>query len=134
MLHCASQYTGSDFAVCGSWYDCNLLQPCVLRCLSSWNRFNGRKVVDWLLTQQLTCAVLMLLHVHQGLGAPALSRIEVLPPFFNMLSEGRLAQPEFAVWLNPNPMQLDAGEITLGGIDRSRYSGSLTFLPVVSDT
>ena len=69
----------------------------------------------------------------QGLGFEALSQMQVNPPFFNMLSEGQLAQPEFSIWLNPDPLQLDAGEITLGGTKSTRYSGNLTFLPVNSN-
>ena len=68
----------------------------------------------------------------QGLGFQALSQMKVAPPFFTMLSEDLLPQPEFSLWLNPDPMQLDAGEITLGGIDSSRFSGNLTFLPASS--
>ncbi|KAK9802917.1 hypothetical protein WJX73_006571 [Symbiochloris irregularis] len=69
-----------------------------------------------------------------GLGYAALSQMRVLPPFFTMLSEGILPQSLFSVWLNPNPMQLEAGSITFGGIDKSRYSGDITYLPSVSNT
>lgn len=68
----------------------------------------------------------------QGLGFESLSQMKVTPPFFTMLDEDLLPQPEFSIWLNPDPMQLNAGEITLGGIDHSRYSGDLTFLPTSS--
>lgn len=68
----------------------------------------------------------------QGLGLVPLSQIKTPPPFFNMLQAGQLSQPLFSIWLNPDPKQLDAGELVLGGIDESRYSGDLTWVPVNS--
>lgn len=70
----------------------------------------------------------------QGLGYPALSQMRVSPPFFTLLQEGTLPQSLFSIWLNPNPLQLDAGQITFGAIDKSRYSGSIAYLPSVSNT
>ena len=70
----------------------------------------------------------------QGLGYPALSQMKVSPPFFTMLQEGTLPQSLFSIWLNPNPQQLEAGDITFGGIDKSRYRGSIAYLPSVSNT
>ena len=68
----------------------------------------------------------------QGLGFEALSQMKVDPPFFSMLNNHQLAQPLFSIWLNPIPSQFEAGELTFGGVNTSRYSGNITYLPVTS--
>ena len=50
-----------------------------------------------------------------------------------MTKGDRLADTVFSIWLNPNPLQLDAGQITFGGIDHSRYSGNISYLPSISN-
>ncbi|KAK9861936.1 hypothetical protein WJX84_010636 [Apatococcus fuscideae] len=61
-----------------------------------------------------------------GLGFPNNSALNSTPPFFNMIQEGKLQQNVFSVWLNPDLAALDAGEITIGGLNHSRFSGNLT--------
>lgn len=62
----------------------------------------------------------------QGLGFPNNSAQHALPPFFNMIQENLLDQNMFSVWLNPDLAAADAGEVTFGGLDPSRFSGNLT--------
>ncbi|KAJ3265991.1 hypothetical protein HDU77_003082 [Chytriomyces hyalinus] len=57
----------------------------------------------------------------------------------NLLKLGTTMDPVFSIWLNSNgvlgePVQTtpnDGGQLTIGGIDSSKYEGNLTFYPVV---
>ena len=62
----------------------------------------------------------------QGLGFPNNSAQNVTTPFFRMVQEWQLAQNMFSVWLNPDPDADDAGEIVFGGLNPSRFTGTLT--------
>ncbi|KAF7732548.1 hypothetical protein EC973_003295 [Apophysomyces ossiformis] len=54
------------------------------------------------------------------------------PFVFNLVKQNIISEPVFSVYLNKATMDGWAGEITLGGIDSSKYSGSLHYLPVAS--
>ncbi|KAI8840010.1 aspartic peptidase domain-containing protein [Chytriomyces cf. hyalinus JEL632] len=56
----------------------------------------------------------------------------------NLLKLGTAMDPVFSIWLNSNgvlgePVQTspNGGQLTIGGIDPSKYEGNLTFYPVV---
>ncbi|KAJ3242328.1 hypothetical protein HDU81_005081 [Chytriomyces hyalinus] len=57
----------------------------------------------------------------------------------NLLKLGTTMEPLFSIWLNSNgvleePAQMssdDGGQLTIGGIDQTKYEGNLTFYPVV---
>lgn len=67
----------------------------------------------------------------QGLAFPGLSKLAVVPPFFNMLREGLADWNGFSLWLNPNTKSATApaGELIFGGADTSRYTGQLQYHP-----
>lgn len=78
-------------------------------------------------------------HVHllnhylpvQGLGFPQLSNMRTLPVFFNMIVQGLLDAPTFAIYLNPDPSQEPAGEVQFGGMNNARFVGQVQWTPVV---
>lgn len=62
-----------------------------------------------------------------GLAYQRIAVDHVRPPFFDMIAEGLLAAPVFGFWLAAKPSLFSAGgEITFGGDDPARYSGSYT--------
>jgi len=60
----------------------------------------------------------------------------VTPVWYNLLSQGLVAQPVFALWLNRdmNAGPGKGGELVLGGVDPNHYTGSFTFTPITSQT
>lgn len=67
----------------------------------------------------------------QGLGFPQLSNMRTLPAFFNMMTQGLLDAPTFAIYLNPNPAAEPAGEVQFGGMNTARFTGSVVWTPVI---
>ena len=67
----------------------------------------------------------------QGLGFPQLSNMRTLPVFFNMIVQGLMDAPTFAVYLNPNPAAEPAGEVQFGGMNSARFTGAMNWTPVV---
>ncbi|XP_017488763.1 PREDICTED: lysosomal aspartic protease-like [Rhagoletis zephyria] len=65
-----------------------------------------------------------------GMGYQTISVDNVLPPFYNLYSQGLIDSPVFAFYLTRNGTSLQGGELTLGGIDTNHYSGELTYVPV----
>jgi hypothetical protein len=67
-----------------------------------------------------------------GLAWPSISVDKVVPPIQNMLSQGILKTGVFSFYL---PSQDGAkGELDLGGIDSSKYTGELFYQPLSSKT
>jgi cathepsin D len=69
-----------------------------------------------------------------GLAFDSISVDHVTPVWYNMLSQGQVTDPVFSFWLTKDPQSQLGGEITFGGIDESRYSGDITYVPLVSET
>lgn len=73
-----------------------------------------------------------------GLCGMAFQRISVdgvVPPFYNLVSQGQVAESRFAFWLNRNNTKGNAGgEMVLGGVDAAHYTGAFTTVPLVSET
>lgn len=73
-----------------------------------------------------------------GLGFPKLTAASskgqgAYNPFvFNLVSEGIISSPVFSIYLNDASSTGWVGEIIFGGTDESKYSGNLTYLPVMS--
>lgn len=64
-----------------------------------------------------------------GLGYDTISKNHVTPPFYNMINQGLLDEPVFAFSLgDTNAGQ--ASEATFGGIDKSKFTGDLTKIPL----
>lgn len=66
-----------------------------------------------------------------GLGFDNIAAGGAVPPFYNMLEDKSLYKPMFSLWLNGGSASDQKGELILGGIDRSRFEGPLTFAPVI---
>jgi len=65
-----------------------------------------------------------------GLGFPSISVNHVNPVFTNMIAQG--AEPVFSFYLGKADGQ--AGELFLGGIDTSKFTGTLQYVPLTSET
>jgi len=65
-----------------------------------------------------------------GLAYPSLTSGGEKPLFFNMWSQDLISEPIFSFYLNPNEYAASGGELIFGGIDPSKYTGSITYVPV----
>ncbi|KAF9164645.1 Vacuolar protease A [Mortierella sp. AD010] len=59
-----------------------------------------------------------------GLGYDTISVLGVVPPFYNMINQRLLDEPVFGFYLGQADSSL-GGEMTLGGVDSSHFSGGL---------
>lgn len=64
-----------------------------------------------------------------GLGFDTISVNRIIPPFYNLLSQTKMNEQLFAVWLGKGSAA--GGALTIGWVDRNRYSGDLIYSPVV---
>lgn len=62
-----------------------------------------------------------------GLGFDTISVNKIVPPFYNMIEQDLVDEKVFAFYLTDDKSQSEA---IFGGIDESRYSGDLTYLPL----
>ncbi len=70
-----------------------------------------------------------------GMAFQQISVDGVVPPFYNMVSQGLVQEKAFGFWLNPvQGNGQPGGEMTLGGTDPAHYTGPFTTIPLVSDT
>ena len=69
-----------------------------------------------------------------GLAFQTISVDNVTPVWYNLLSQGKVSSPVFGVYLSRNAQSKVGGEITFGGIDTSRYTGDITYVPLNSET
>lgn len=67
-----------------------------------------------------------------GMAYQSISVDDVVPPFVNMVLDGLVDQPVFGVALSSSPSA--QGEMLLGGIDTSKFSGSLSYYPLISES
>ncbi|KAI8370631.1 aspartic peptidase domain-containing protein [Radiomyces spectabilis] len=73
-----------------------------------------------------------------GLGYPQLTAAttqgqQAYTPFvFNLVKQSVIQEPIFSIYLNSLAKKEWAGEIMFGGIDQSKYTGDLTYLPVAT--
>lgn len=72
-----------------------------------------------------------------GLGYPKLTAASSKgqgsynPFVFNLAAQGIIAQPIFSIYLNNAAKTGYVGEVVFGGVDTSKFTGNLTYLPVV---
>ncbi|CCK72252.1 proteinase A KNAG_0J01710 [Huiozyma naganishii CBS 8797] len=66
-----------------------------------------------------------------GLAYDTISVDKVVPPFYNALEQDLLDEAKFAFYLgDTNKDAEDGGEAIFGGVDKSKYTGDVTWLPV----
>jgi len=67
-----------------------------------------------------------------GLAFDTISVDHVTPVWYNLLSQKLVSQPMFSFWLNrdPNSVPGKGGELVLGGVDPSHYTGAFSWVPV----
>lgn len=66
-----------------------------------------------------------------GLAFDNIASGDATPPFYNLMNDGLLHKPIFSLWLNGTDDTDRSGELILGGVDRSRFSGNVVFSPVI---
>lgn len=64
-----------------------------------------------------------------GLGYDTISVNKIPPPFYNMIDQGLLDEEVFAFYLS-DTANGDESEATFGGIDKSHYTGDITYIPL----
>lgn len=65
-----------------------------------------------------------------GLAYDTISVDKIVPPVYNAINNGLLDEPRFAFYLGDADKSEDGGVATFGGIDKSHYTGKITWLPV----
>ena len=65
-----------------------------------------------------------------GLGYPSIAVNNITPPVNNMIEQGLLSDGMFAFFLNRTANAEDGGELTIGGVDDSRFTGDFMGLSV----
>jgi phytepsin len=70
-----------------------------------------------------------------GLAFDSISVDHATPVWYNLLSQKLVKQPIFAFWMSRTNMTPgDGGELVLGGVDSSHYTGQFTFVPLTNQT
>ncbi|CAF1094261.1 unnamed protein product [Adineta steineri] len=65
-----------------------------------------------------------------GLAYPNLTSGGEKPFFYNMWSQGLISEAIFSFYLNPDVNATSGSELIFGGIDSTKYTGSITYIPV----
>lgn len=66
-----------------------------------------------------------------GLGFDNIAAGGMASPLTNMVADKSLYRPMFSLWLNGTEEGDRSGELILGGVDRSRFEGEVSFAPVI---
>ena len=65
-----------------------------------------------------------------GLGFQEISVGQIVPPFYNMLSQGQIPEPLFSFYFNRDPSAPSGGEMVLGGVNPAHFVGAHTWVPL----
>jgi len=69
-----------------------------------------------------------------GMAYVTISVDHVTPVWYNMISQGLVQQQVFSFWLSQDPNASPGGELTLGSVDTSRYTGDIMYAPLTNET
>lgn len=72
-----------------------------------------------------------------GLAFQSIAIDDVVPPFYNMMDQGLVAQDIFSFWLSDVSYVFangKGGELMFGGTDPTRYTGDLLWVPLTAET
>jgi cathepsin D len=69
-----------------------------------------------------------------GLGFESISVDYVTPLWYNLLNQKLVSTPIFSFWLSQDPTAAVGGELTLGGVDSTKYTGSFNYAPLSNET
>jgi len=69
-----------------------------------------------------------------GMAYQSISVDSVTPLWYNILDQKLVDSPVFGFWLSQNAAAPMGGELTLGGVDSSRYTGDFTYANLTSET
>jgi len=69
-----------------------------------------------------------------GLAFESISVNHVTPVFYNMMDQGLVEEEVFSFWMSQTPDTIPGGELTFGGVDTSRYTGEVTWVPLTAQT
>jgi len=69
-----------------------------------------------------------------GMGWQRISVDDVVPPFYNMISQDLVDEPVFSFWLNRDTTDSEGGELVLGGTDPTHYTGDIFWVPLGNET
>lgn len=62
-----------------------------------------------------------------GMGYPQIAVNQITPVFNQMFAQGHLAKNQFSFYLNRDADAAEGGELSLGGVDPSKYTGDFTY-------
>jgi cathepsin D len=69
-----------------------------------------------------------------GFAYDSISVDHVTPVWYNLLSQGLVDQPVFTFWLSQDPTASAGGELTLGSIDTTKFTGTPAYAPLTAET
>jgi cathepsin D len=69
-----------------------------------------------------------------GMAFQSISVDNVVPPFQNAISQGLVTNPVFAFWLSRDPNAKNGGEMSIGSVDPTHYSGAFTTVNLSNQT
>jgi len=69
-----------------------------------------------------------------GFAYDTISVDHVIPVWYNIMSQKLVTKNIFSFWLSKDPSGQSGGELVLGDVDASHFTGNFTYVPVTSKT
>lgn len=69
-----------------------------------------------------------------GMAFKSISVDGVTPVWYNLLAQKKVTDPVFGFWLNRKEGAKLGGEMTLGGLDPTHYTGDISYVPLTNET